>query len=219
MAFRGRRFRPRRRFGARAVARKEPIWISSAYFVNIAPNNLDASLFQLIGPEDFTPDYTVETQRKDRCTLYRTVGNFNMIPVIPEFTNGRNLVVWKAALFVAGDKQVDDAYANDPGQFSIVDPPVFSTFCRDFSPIHIFWARQFEEGMSIVGGSTTTFAPNWHMPPSVSGQDNSWDVTVRRKLEGDDCLWLLVNNAFIQSPTEEVAGSIDVESRNLIMDQ
>lgn len=217
MAFRRRGFR-RRRFGARGVARKEPVWITTAYDITVPPNLLTQQLFQLIGPEDYTPDYVAEPQRRDKATLYRTVGSFSMLPNIPADKDGILTIAWKAALFVAGDKQIDDAFAADPTQFDIVNPGDFPPFCRDFSPIHIFWSEYFTVANAIVGGSTTEFKTEIWYPPATSGR-KEWDVTVRRKLVGDDALWLLVNCSFLQSPPQEIGGSVDVEARNLIMDQ
>jgi len=218
MAFRRRFGRRRGGFQRRAVARKEPIWISTAYFVTVAGNVGQQALFQLIGPEDYTPDYTAEISRKDKCTLVRTVGQFSQIPIVEDFSNAKNNVAWKAALFVAGDKQVDDAFSNDPGQFDITSPAVFPTFCRDYAPMHIFWDEWYVIANSIVGGSSTTFATNIWYPPTASGK-REWDITVKRKMEGDDALFLLLNITFVQNPTGEIGGALDVESRNLIMDQ
>jgi len=219
MAFRRRFGRRGGGFRRRAVARKEPIWIATAYFVSVADSVVQQALFQLIGPEDYTPDYAAEPQRKDSCTLVRTVGSFSLVPIVPQFTNGSTVTAWKAALFVAGDKQVDDGFANDPLQFNITAPTVFPVFCRDFSPMKIFWSAEFTSGMALVGGSITEFRQALHYPPSEDGK-REWDVTVKRKMQGDDALFLLVNVIFAQSPsTEGDGGFIDVESRNLIMDQ
>jgi len=214
MAFR-RRFRRRRFGGRRAVARKEPVWITTAYNVTAAPNVEQHALFQLIGPEDYTPDYVSEPQRKDRCTLVRTVGSFLLQPNIPEPADGVIIVAWKAALFVAGDKQVDDAFANDPGQFSLTSPTVFPPFCRDYAPMHVFWNEYFVVRRALTAVTASTLV--WYPPPS--GGRKEWDINVKRKLEGDDALFLLVNAFFTQNPTQEFGGAIDVESRNLIMDQ
>jgi len=176
------------------------------------------SLFQLIGPEDYTPDYLSEPQRKDKCTLTRTVGSFIMIPVVPPLEGFEVapfvLTSYKAALFVAGDKQVDDGFANDPGQFAITDPAVFPPFCRDFAPLHIFWAEYFRiaANASIVNPDIEWF------PPGITGKIE-WDVGVKRKMEGDDALFLLIDHVFLQSEPQTFGGAIDVESRNLIMDQ
>jgi len=219
MAFRRRFGRRGGGFRRRAVARKEPIWIASAYFVTLPDSTQQQALFQLVGPEDYTPDYLTETQRLDKCTLVRTVGSFNLIPLIPDFTNGTVVTAWKGALFVAGDKQVDDGFANDPLQFSITNPSIFPTWCRDFAPMHVFWNGTFTRGNHLVGGSLTEFRPGFWHPPGVTGQVD-WDVTVKRKMQGDDALFLLIDIIFAQNPsTEGDGGFIDVEARNLIMDQ
>jgi len=219
MAFRRRFGRRGGGFRRRAVARKEPIWIATAYFVNVPDTLQQQALFQLVGPEDYTPDYASEPQRLDKCTLVRTVGSFNLIPLVPEFSNGETQTAWKAALFVAGDKQVDDGFANDPLQFSLSNPAIFPVFCRDFAPMHVFWSNSFNAGNSIVGGSTSTFAQNIWYPPATTGRE-TWDVGVKRKMQGDDALFLLIDVIFAQNPsTEGIGGFIDVESRNLIMDQ
>lgn len=218
MAFRGRRGFRRRRFGRRAVARKEPIWIASAFAVSSSPNVVTNHLFQLIGPEDYTPDYASEPQRRDSCTLVRTVGHFSLTALVPLFTNGRNTFSWKAALFVAGDKQVDDGFANDPGQYDLLDPTRYVTFTRDYSPMHIFWSSYVDQGNSLVGGSITEFRTDIWQPPGQLPYER-WDINVKRRMQGDDALFLLINHIFGQSPPEETGGLIEVESRCLIMDQ
>jgi len=219
MAFRTRgRFRTRRgRFGGRGIARKEPIWIATAFDVTVAPSLIQQALFQLVGPEDYTPDYTSEPQRLDKCTLVRTVGSFNLIPLIPDENGGINLVSWKAALFVAGDKQIDDSFAADPTQFNIIVDTTFPPFCRDFAPMHIFWQDYFTVKNVQPTNSFPQWIPTW-IPPSTTGKCD-WDVTVKRKMQGDDALFLLINVSFLQFPEDEFGGSIAVEARNLIMDQ
>lgn len=213
-----RRFRRRRFGGRRAVARKEPIWITTAYNVTQAPQVTLQQLFQLIGPEDYTPDYVSEPQRKDKCTLIRTVGRFVLNPVIPPLEGFEVqpfvLTAMKGALFVAGDKEVDDAFANDPGQFDIQSPSVFPTFCRSFSPTHIFWNEYFQ---IFANASTVNPDIEW-FPPGITGH-TTWDINVKRKMEGDDALFLLLDVVFLQSEPQTFGGAIDVESRNLIMDQ
>lgn len=213
MAFRRRRFR---RFGRRPVARKEPTWITTAYNVALAPQVTFQSLFQLVGPEDYTADYVSEPQKLERTTLVRTVGSFVMTPFNPptgaELASSV-LTTYKAALFVAGDKQVDDGFANDPGQFEIQDPLVFPPFCRDYAPLHIMWSEYFRV---FDNASVTQPERVWH-PPGITGHI-TWDVNVKRKMHGDDALFLLINGIFLQSSPQEFGGSIDVESRNLIMD-
>jgi len=211
MAFR-RRFRRRRFSGRRAVARKEPIWITTAFDVTVFPQVEQQALFQLVGPEDYTPDYLTEESRKDRCTLVRTVGHFNLGPVIEPDPDAVTQTLWKAALFVAGDKEIDDAFAADPNQFNIRQVSEFVPFCRNFPPMHVFWFG-FMQDNSV----TLAAVPNRY-PPAEPGH-REWDVTVKRKLEGDQALFLLINAIFLQSPQGEIGGVIDVESRNLIMDQ
>jgi len=219
MAFRSarRRFSGRRRFGGRGVARKEPIWISTAYFVDQIPSVIQQQLFQLVGPEDYTPDYLTEPQRLEKCTLVRTVGSFNLQPTFstPEVTQ-TVFTAGKAALFIAGDKHIEDSFANDPAQFNITNPLVFPPFCRDFAPMHIFWSWAFGDERRLTGGTGGATAKT-RVPPHPG--EFPWDVTVKRKLHGDDALWLLINLVFAQSPADEIGGQIDVESRNLIMDQ
>jgi len=211
MAFR-RRFRRRRFGGRRAVARKEPIWITTAFSEIIAPNTLQQALFQLVGPEDYTPDYLTEGSRKDKCTLVRTVGSFSLLPFIPADPAGITATSYKAALFVAGDKEIDDAFGNDPAQFDIVNPATFVQFARDFSPMHIFW-QDFRQDFRV------TLAAVLNAWPPATSLRNDWDVTVKRRMEGDQALFLLINHVFTQSPVDEFGGSVEVESRNLIMDQ
>jgi len=215
MAFR-RRFSGRRRgFRGKAVARKEPVWITTSYFVSVPPNVVQQALFQLIGPEDYTPDYNLEPQRLEKATLYRTVGGFALDPLGPQDPSSIVRTFFKAALFVAGDKQVDDGFANDPLQFNITNPAIFPTWCRDFAPMHVFWSAwsQWSTGPG-------TLAPDYEFwAPSGETLQRTWDVNVRRKLQGDDALYLLVNFGFLRDDDEEIGGAIDVESRNLIMDQ
>lgn len=214
MAFR-RRFRRTRRFGRRNFVRKTPAWITTAYNVAQVPQVTAQQLFQLVGPEDYIPDYTTEPQRLDRNLLVRTVGSFKLIPVFPTPVEAVPFVVTaaKGALFVAGDKQVDDGFANDPGQFEITSPTVFPTFCRDFAPMHIFWGL----GAEYRGNNSVTNDFRWWLPPAET-LSREWDVTVRRKLQGDDALWLLLDVVFLQSEPSTFGGAIDVESRNLLAD-
>lgn len=214
--FRRRSFR-RRRFGRRAVARKEPIWITTAFSVTNPANVLQQNLFQLIGPEDYTPDYATEINRKDKCTLVRTVGGCSISAALPADPAGVVEAQWKAALFVGGDKQVEDGFAQDPGQFDIVNAVAFMTFCRDFSPLQVWWTRYYNMTRNLTGGTASAAAIDW-IPPTESPRFE-WDVNVKRRLEGDDVLFLLINVVFLQSPVIEFGGAIEIESRNLIMDQ
>jgi len=214
MAFR-RRFRRRRFGGRRAVARKEPIWITTAFNVSAPPNAIQQMLFQLVGPEDYTPDYLTEVSRKDRCTLVRTVGDFLISPIQIVAPDSIVQPSWKAVLFVAGDKEIDDAFANDPNQFDILNTATFVAFCRSFSPMHVFWSQYITR--TYVATALSALHPVWE-PPAISGR-NPWDVTVKRKMEGDDALFLLINLVAFQQPVDEIAATVDVESRNLIMDQ
>lgn len=199
------------------MVRKQPVWIQNAFEVDKPPLTTNQDLFQLVGPEDYTPDYFLEPQRIEKSTLMRSVGVFSLKPIIegtPAPTTQRTVLVrYKAALFVAGDKQIDDSLANDPAQFDIAFSAVnYILFCRDFSPIKIFWHKQFQ----WTRDSGTDYGEFW-IPPTHSGWEE-WDVTVKRKMQGDDALWLLVSSVFI--PTEELVngGSIEVECRNLIQD-
>jgi len=178
----------------------------------VSPNLIHQQLFQLVGPEDYTPDYAAEPQRLDKCTLVRTVGSFNLIPLVPEDPAGITVTSYKAALFVAGDKEIDDALVADPTQFNIIIDTDFPAFCRSFAPMHIFWQdfrQDYKVTLALVNNS-------W---PASTSLKKDWDVTVKRKLQGDDALFLLLNVNFLQSPGDEFGGSISVESRNLIMDQ
>jgi len=38
-------------------------------------------------------------------------------------------------------------------------------------------------------------------------------------MEGDTGLWLLISSIFFQSTPGEIGGELEIESRNLIMDQ
>jgi len=75
----------------------------------------------------------------------------------------------------------------------------------------------FIDQLSETGGANDA-AMRSRTPQALTGQ-HEWDVTVQRKLQGDDALWLLINVVFAQTPASEIGGQIDVESRNLIMDQ
>jgi len=213
--FRRRRFR-RRGFSRKPVARKQPTWIANAFNVTLPPQVTVQSLFQLVGPEDYTPDYVSEPQRLDRSLLVRTVGQFVMVPFNPPTdpeAASSVLTSYKAALFVAGDKQVDDGFANDPGQFEITSPAVFPVFCRDFAPMHIFWAEYFRV---FDNASVTVPERVWH-PPGITGHV-PWDVTVKRRMQGDEALFLLIDCIFLQSAPQDFGGSIDVETRTLLQD-
>jgi len=119
---------------------------------------------------------------------------------------------YKAALFVAGNSNIEDGFANNPAQFEIFDPQVFPVFCRDFHPMKIFWNKWFQWSQD----AGADWGDYW-IPPTVSGNEE-WDVTVKRRMEGDEGLWLLINGLFLQSEPQEFGGSIDVESRNLLND-
>lgn len=212
-----RRRRRFRRFGGRGVKRREPVWIQTAYNVPKEPTVTFQDLFQLVGPEDYTPDYITEPQRLERSTLLRTVGGFSLVPVMPAPTTAENnqrsvRTNYKAALFIAGDKQIDDGFANDPGQFEIFDPAVFVVFCRDFAPMKIFWNKY-----AVWSQDAGTDYGDYWVPPAVT-LNEEWDVTVKRKMQGDEGLYLLINGLFQQSHNELFGGSIDVESRNLLND-
>jgi len=211
------RFRRRRRFTGSKFKRKEPVWIQTAFEVAKAPLLTNQDLFALVGPEDYTPDYLSEPQRLERSVLVRTVGQFVMRPIIegsPTPTTQRfALVRYKAALFIAGDKQIDDGFAADPAQFDIAfTPETFVSFCRDYKPLKVFWHKQFT--WSRDAGAD--FGDYW-VPPTVSGYEE-WDVTVKRRMQGDEGLWLLINSAFINTEELEFGGGIEVESRNLLND-
>jgi len=183
--------------------------------VAVAPQVVDNRLFQLVGPEDYIPDYFDEPQRLDRNTLIRTVGSFKLIPVLPDPVELTPSVViaCKAALFVAGDKQIDDSAAQDPGQFDLTSPAVFPPFCRDFAPLHIFWSMGAQWNATNSAIDRTT----WWVPPGET-LTREWDVKVKRRLQGDDALYLLVSVVFLQSEPQTFGGAIDVESRNLLAD-
>jgi len=211
---RGFKFRRRGRSSRRAV-RATPAWITTAFNVAVAPQVVDNRLFQLVGPEDYIPDYFDEPQRLDRNTLIRTVGSFKLIPVLPqpeELTPAVTIAA-KAALFVAGDKQVDDMAANDPGQFDITSPAVFPPFCRDFAPLHVFWSL----GAQWLGTNALVDRTSVWVPPGET-LSRDWDVKVKRRLQGDDALFLLVSVVFLQSEPQTFGGAIDVEARNLLAD-
>lgn len=212
--FRRRGFR-RRRFGGRSVKRKEPVWITTAYEVSKAPLVTQQDLFELVGPEDYTPDYVAEPQRMERSTVVRTVGSFTIVPILSNPTGAvqrANRVVYKAALFTASDAQVEAVFANDPGQYDIIDSTRFPIFCRDYAPMHIFWFSWLM--YSQDGGAD--YGDYW-VPPTSRGREE-WDVTVKRRMKGDEGLWLLINSVSLQNPVEEIGHTIDVESRNLLND-
>lgn len=148
--------------------------------------------------------------------MIRTVGRFVMIPVEPPPSSelaSSVITTYKAALFVAGDKQIDDGFANDPGQFVINDPAVFPAFCRDYAPIHVMWNEYFR----VRQNASITVPETVWTPPGITGHVD-WDVGIKRKLQGDDALFLLINHLWLQSDPQTFGGSIDVESRNLVQD-
>jgi len=215
MAFRRRRF-GRRRFGSRRpVARKEPIWLSTAFDVTRDPNVENNDLFELVGPEDYTPDYNLEAQRKDKCTLIRTVGQFRVVPSVPDMEGGKTLVRWKAMLFAAGDREIENEFLQDPNQFNQNDPVIWTKLCRDFSPMHIFWQGEVLQEVRVDSLTSSTITQT----PPCEPLKYEWDVRVRRKMEGDTGLWLLISSIFFQSTPGEIGGELEIESRNLIMDQ
>jgi len=210
-----RRFRRRRRFGGKGVKRKEAVWIQTAYNVAKAPTILQRDLFALVGPEDYTPDYLSEPQRLERSTVVRTVGHFSITPVMVANTSTQRLnrVTFKAALFIAGDKEIDDAFAADPAQFDITGTTEFVQFCRQYSPMHIFWNAWAQ--WSEDGG--TDWGDYWVPPGETLARE--WDVSVKRRMKGDDGLWLLINSiSQVVMGEVEFGHSIDVESRNLLND-
>jgi len=215
MAFRGRRRFGGRRFRGRSVKRKEPVWITTAYDVAKAPTVTQQDLFELVGPEDYTPDYVTEPQRMEKSTVVRTVGAFQIVPILSNPSGGAqrsNRVIYKAALFTAGDSQITNVFANDPAEFEILDPAVFPVFCRDYAPMKVFWLSYFIYAQD--GG--TDWGEYW-VPPTSRGREE-WDVTVKRRMKGDEGLWLLINSISLQFPVEEIGHTIDVESRNLLND-
>jgi len=123
-------------------------------------------------------------------------------------------VTYKAALFIAGNSEIDDAFGNDPSQFDIAfDPATFVAFCREYAPMHVFWQRNFI--LQRDGGSDWG---NYWYPPTLSGVED-WDVTVKRKMAGEDALWLLINSASSLVGNEQEFGhALRVEARTLITD-
>jgi len=175
---------------------------------------VNRDLFQLVAPEEYGSEL-LDT-RRDSATLIRTVGSMYISPFIqlgsPQPNNFVD-VLWKAALFTANEKEIDDAFANDPTQFDIQSSTVFAEFCSRWSPIQFSWFREFHYGAT---GALLSAGDVW-MPPYANNYWD-WDVGVARKLSGDGSLWLLINSAFLQSVPQDFGGSIDVESRTLIHD-
>jgi len=217
MAFR-RRF-SRRRFGRRAVKRKEPIWLTTA-FEAVKPNGpVNRDFFELVSPADYTPDWVDGGIRSEGATLIRTVGAFQVLPFLSFGTVGPNATntQFKAVLFTASERSIDDGFANDPGQFDIAfDPSKYAQFARDFRVLHTFWLRRFTYAVSTSDLATAGAGDVW-IPPDVPSS-HMWDVTVRAKLSKDEAVWLLINKAFIAGGEITNGGSLEVEARCLIHD-
>jgi len=198
------------------VKRKEPVWISTAYETALPPTTLQRDLFELVGPEDYTPDYLSELSRSERSTVIRTVGHFQLTPVmVPQGTTQRvNRVQFKAALFTASDREINDSFANDPQQYEIMFPLPYVDFCRNHRPMKIFW-NSWAQWQQDAGSD---FGDYWVPPGETLARE--WDVKVSRRMQGDEGLWLLINSLSIVTGIEELefGHTIDVESRNLLND-
>jgi len=191
--------------------------LTTAYNIAVPPTVVRRELFQLVGPEDYTQDFLDDTQRRESCTLVRSVGAFAVYPFLSlGDPQDNNIVDWslKAVLFTASDAAIADTFANDPGSFDIAyNPQTFVDFNRRYQVMQTFWFRRGTYGAT---GALTAAGDIW-IPPDAPNRE-SWDVTVKRKLTTDEALWLLINCDFLQSIPTEFGGSIDVESRALIHD-
>lgn len=167
-------------------------------------------------PADYTPDYLTSDNRTERATLLRTVGHFQLVPALPgpgtSTAQRVYLPSFKAAIFTGGDKELDDAFAADPSQFDIVDPATYVNFCRNYKPLHMFWGAYAR----ITHDAGTDYGEYWNPPTENLARE--WDITVKRRLEGDQALWLLINSAVLQTEVTEIGVTYDVESRTLITD-
>jgi len=216
MAFR-RRFR-RRRFGnRRGVKRLEPVWITTAYTAETNTATTQRDFFQLVGPEDYTPDFLTDTQRKESVNLIRTVGSLFVNPILDIGTASNfNAFQWKAAFFIDGDEAVEDKVFSDPGQFDIAtDVDEWVEFCRNFDVLHTLF---FHGG--IAGKTAGLDGPRWDGGTGASDGWNrvEWDITVKRKMKTDQALWLLVASQSISVGSEFGGLALHVENRTLIHD-
>lgn len=210
MAFRRRQFRRRSFRRGPPVARKENIWISTAYADLIpTPPGLRSDMYQLVGPEDYTQDFLTDVQRRDSCSIVRIivklrVNPFAAIPGVASYN-------FKVALFTGGDEHVEDALVSDDSQFEILDPSNFVDFCREWDVLQY---------SSIQGGSIRINSDGFaEGDQALTSMYWSFDGNITRKLKTDTALWLLIAATSGQNP---VAGDFvaehDIESRVLIRD-
>jgi len=193
--------------------------VTTCFVPAASPGAVNRDLFELVSPADYTPDWVNGGLRKDSATVQRCVGAFSMIPFLA-FSDpqeaANNEVAFKAALFIASEQRVLDTFALAPAEFDIAfNPTTFATFCILWDVMQIFWFRKI--GYSVAPDATAVGSV-YSWVPADGPMQTSWDITVKRKLEGDEAVWLLINSQFNQAPTTEFAGSIDVESRVLIHD-
>jgi len=193
--------------------------VTTAFVPAMLPGAVNRDLFELVSPADYTPDFVDGGLRKESATIQRSLGAFSVIPFLA-FSDpqeaANNEVAFKAALFIGSQQRVADSFALDPTIFDIAfNPLAFAIFCRDWSVMQVFWFRKI--GYSVAPDANNVGSV-YSWVPTDGPMQTAWDVTVKRKLETDEALYLLINSQFNQAPTTEFAGSIDVESRVLIHD-
>jgi len=193
--------------------------VTTSFVPAVTPGTVNRDLFQLVSPADYTPDFVDGGLRRESCTIQRTLGAFSMIPFLA-FSDpqeaANNEAAWKAALFIGSAQRVDDAFNLDPTIFDIAfNPLAFAVFCRDWSVMQVFWFCKI--GYSVAPDANNV-GTQFSWTPADGPMQTAWDVTVKRKLETDEALFLLINSQFNQAPTTEFAGSIEVESRVLLHD-
>jgi len=167
-----------------------------------------------MGPEDYTPDFLTDTQRKEEVLIVRAIGTMVLQPFWNLSAANFSNITWKSLIYTEGDESVEDGAGNDPAQYQITDPQTYVDFCREHNVMNVHPLKSF-----VIGQEGGLQSPQYsrHSHPTIATTE--WDMTLKRKVKTDGALWLLVawENANSLSG-ENILVSIDVDSRVLIHD-
>jgi len=205
------------------------VWCPKA-FVNIPftrdTNGNFTDLFEIISIEDYAENFdstqfTDLPTRRDTATVVRVVGSLTVDAIVP--AGGANGVQYAAAFFTRSRSAVINEFVANPSSFFLhasanyAAPASFRTNMTRLNPMQWLPDRGYSGAFIEIpnpSGLCSDFYSHINREDQVTW---NFDITQRRKLAGDECLYLVVSgNAVCEF--DEQAGFYDILTRTLIHD-
>lgn len=208
----------------RTTTGRQKVWVPKLFSsipVVLQPNNDFADLFELVSPEDYSENFDTGSlpRRNDTCTIVRTVGR--LLPDLVIGAPGANGIQWASAIFVRSRSAVLREFQADVSLFYLHTLAAFSvttTFEENMTRLQpLQWVpdRSYSGAFRPnPGGTCSEFFADINRP-----HDMVWDFDVRqrRRMKGDEALYMLVSGNIV-CDQDGGAARTDCVARTLIHD-